>query len=242
MPVRKVPPVAGMRWSRSAAARRGLERHQGDGEQDQDRDGGVEHAARQLEQEDAAHERADRRAARERQDPPTLPAQLAPVAPGSADAAEHEADGVGDVGDHGRVADREQRREGDERARADDRVDRPRDHAGPRHGEHLEERHPPEARFSSRSARAAAEARRGARRERADHAAASCTAPPIAIGDHRPRRGASRRRGRPTRVPVARRSAAISLLLESEGDLRPKGAGIARPARVRVNGWRGKTR
>ena len=47
-----------------AVLRRGLEPHQRHREQDQDRDHGVEHGARQLEQQDAARERADRGAAR----------------------------------------------------------------------------------------------------------------------------------------------------------------------------------
>ncbi len=139
-------------------ARRRLERHQRHGHQDQDRDDRVEHLVRQLEQEDAADERADRRADRERQDAPLLPAQLAPVAQRAADPAEHEPDGVGDVGRHRRIADRQQRRERHQRARADDRVDRPRDHAGPRHGEHLEERHPPDGIYSARSAGAGLDA------------------------------------------------------------------------------------
>ena len=121
--------------------RRALERHQHRGEQDQHRDDGVEHGLRQREQQDAAEQRAGGRADGEDHRPPPQPAQLAPVADHAADPARDEPDGVGDVRDHRRVADREQRRERDQRAGADDRVHPARREPRREYGDRFPQRH-----------------------------------------------------------------------------------------------------
>ena len=62
---------------------------------------------------------------RQQPDPAPLPGQLGAGSPSvPLTAAEDHADVVGDVGADGRVAERQQGREGDQRARPDDRVDR----------------------------------------------------------------------------------------------------------------------
>ena len=66
-----------------------------------------------------------------RSDARALAGQLAPVADGARDRPRDQADRVRDVGRHRRISEREQHREGDQRAAADDRVDHARP-PGPR--------------------------------------------------------------------------------------------------------------
>ncbi len=79
-----------------------------------------------IEPSDAAAERG----APDRQHALALADQLAAVADRARDRSGHQPDRVRDVRGDRRVAEREQRREGDERAAADDRVDRARGDSG----------------------------------------------------------------------------------------------------------------
>ena len=119
----------------------GLEDHQHHRQQDQHRDHAVEHRARQREQEHPTGDPADERGRAEDHRAAALTAELAPVADRAAHAAEADAHRVADVGDDRRVADGEQGGEGDERARAHDRVDGAGEETGADHEQRFEDRH-----------------------------------------------------------------------------------------------------
>ena len=120
----RAPWPRGRRASRSAACRTTTS---SSATHDQHRDDGLERAGRQLSSSTAPTTRAEHDAAPSTSAPAALPGQLAPVAVRADERAREQPDGVGDVGRHRRQPDAEQHREGDQRARADDGVDR----AGP---------------------------------------------------------------------------------------------------------------
>ena len=72
---------------------------------------------------------------------PSLSDQFAPIGHGAADAPRHQADGVGDVGEHRGVAQGEQGGEGDQRPRPDDDVDGPGRQPGGEDGQGGQRRH-----------------------------------------------------------------------------------------------------
>jgi hypothetical protein len=95
-----------------------------DAERHEHRHDRLERRRRQREQQHRAGDAAERRGGREAQQAAALPARLAPVADCARDRAGHDAEVVRDVRRQRRVPDSEQDGEGDERARADERVDR----------------------------------------------------------------------------------------------------------------------
>ena len=120
-----------------------LDGHQEHGEEDQDRNDLVERALRQAQQQDAAGQAPQPTDDREPHDAISLAGQFAPVADGPAQRSQHQPDGVGDVRDQRRVAEGQQGGKGDQRAGADDGVDRARGHAGRDDGHDLERTHRP---------------------------------------------------------------------------------------------------
>src|SRR5262249_34827437 len=97
----------------------------------------VERGGGGREQQDATEETAGERARPQDEDAAMLPAQLPAIAERAAGRAERESNRVADVRGDRRVPEREQRRERDEGARADDRVD------GAREQPHPGAPHPP---------------------------------------------------------------------------------------------------
>lgn len=91
---------------------------------------GVERGLRQHEQQHRPGDPAEQRCRPEAEHARPLPGQLAPVADGAGHGARDEADRVRHVGRDGRVAEGEQDRKGDQRAAADQGVDRAGRHAG----------------------------------------------------------------------------------------------------------------
>ena len=107
-----------------------LQRYQQTGDQDQHRHDALERAGRQHEQQECPGQAAEHRGNADGHRPSPLAGQLTPVADRTADRAGHQADRVGDVGHDRRITEGEKGREGDQRPRADDRVDRPRRQPG----------------------------------------------------------------------------------------------------------------
>jgi hypothetical protein len=94
-----------------------------------------------VQEQEGAGERAEDRCGHQSQEQPPLAAQLAPVADRAAEVAGDQAEGVADRGRHRGQPDRQQDREADQGARADDGVDAARREAGRGHREHLPPRH-----------------------------------------------------------------------------------------------------
>lgn len=116
------------------------DQHQGDHQQH--RDDLLERRLRQVQQQPGPHQRTQERGRDLPLEPRALALQLPPVAEGAGGAAGHQADRVGHGGHHRRVTERDQRREGDQRAGTDDRIDRARTDPGQEDGDDLDGAHP----------------------------------------------------------------------------------------------------
>ena len=119
----------------------GLDEHHHHRHADQRGDDRLERLRRQHEQQDRADQAAARRRRAEPDDPPPLALQFGAVAVHAAGHAGHQAHVVAHVREHRGIPEGEQRREGDQRAGADDGVDRARRQPGREDGEGLEEWH-----------------------------------------------------------------------------------------------------
>ncbi len=104
---------------------RGWARHQQGGHGDQYRDGRLEHAAGQREEEDGSGQSAEEGGPAQLDHPPALADQLPTVGHHGADAPGDQAHRVGHVGQHRGIAQGQQGGEGDQRPRTHDDVDRP---------------------------------------------------------------------------------------------------------------------
>ena len=111
-------------------AQPGLNGDQEAGDEYEYRDDMAEHSTRQDQQEHGTRCTARHRSQTEMAGSLALASELSPVANGSAERAGNEPDGVRDVGHDRRVSGGQQGGEREERARADNRVDRPGDKAG----------------------------------------------------------------------------------------------------------------
>ncbi len=111
-------PGCGGDGTRPAAPRPGGEQHQG-------RHDRFEGGGGQDEQQDGSNGAAEQAGGEQRAQPSTLAGELAAVAQSAAEAAGHQAGGVGGASDQRRYAKREQGGKADQRARADHSVDRP---------------------------------------------------------------------------------------------------------------------
>ena len=131
-----------------------------------------ERVGRQHQQQDRADDAADQRGDAEPEHAGALPAELAAVAHRARQRAGHQPDGVGDVGGHGRYAERQQGRERDQRSRPHHRVDGACGQPGQDDGDGLERATPRRSAAGGAGGPAAAARRPAVRRRRA---AASAT-------------------------------------------------------------------
>ena len=101
----------------------------------------LERGRGKAEQEDRTDEPADRRGDGETEHPLALAGQLAPVADRARHRPRNQTDRVRDVGGHGRVAERQQHREREQRAAPDHGVDRAGHDARPEDRQGVQEGH-----------------------------------------------------------------------------------------------------